>query len=337
MSTLQTNRVQYFDTFRGIGILLMVMGHIGFGMSFSQYIHTFHMPMFFFVSGYFYKSGKYKFWKYLGHESRTLLIPYTVFVILCQILHYLYTHEWSCSYFVKSLLSSNHNRVDVEGALWFLLCLFSAKIIFFFIQELVKNEYLRAFIAISATILGQCIPGVKLPLCIDSALSCIGIMYIGYLLKKHETDSLSKKLISLPIFVLVVIQIIQVAATYFNKPVNIRTNYYFVLPLYWISSMCAIIFYVNLSKLLDKTTSFPFIWINSGLKYLGRNSLVYLCLNEIVIFVSLGVVNKILTPGGPIWLDAIRLAIVLLLTMGILAVANELFLRTKLRVLLGKF
>ena len=49
------NRVEWMDVFRGTGIILMIMGHIGFGDHFDIFIHAFHMPMFFFISGFFFK------------------------------------------------------------------------------------------------------------------------------------------------------------------------------------------------------------------------------------------------------------------------------------------
>jgi len=48
-------RVVYIDLFRGVGVLLMILGHLGLGKAFDHYIHAFHMPMFFFVSGFFFK------------------------------------------------------------------------------------------------------------------------------------------------------------------------------------------------------------------------------------------------------------------------------------------
>lgn len=45
----------YMDVFRVCGIILMVMGHIGFDDKFDKFIHAFHMPMFFFISGFFIK------------------------------------------------------------------------------------------------------------------------------------------------------------------------------------------------------------------------------------------------------------------------------------------
>ena len=92
-SKLKT-RIDYFDVLRGIGIVYMVLGHIYLGEVFDKYIHAFHMPIFFFVSGYFYNGDKYKAAKnYLLHEMRTLMVPYTFFVIICQVLHYIYTKE----------------------------------------------------------------------------------------------------------------------------------------------------------------------------------------------------------------------------------------------------
>ena len=96
-------RVEYFDIFRGIGIVFMLMGHVDFGMKFNIYIHAFHMPIFFFVSGYFYNPDKFKSAKeYIIHELKALIVPYTVFVLLCQPLHYLYTHEFDFKYFIIS-------------------------------------------------------------------------------------------------------------------------------------------------------------------------------------------------------------------------------------------
>lgn len=49
-------RLDYVDAFRGLGIIAMVMGHIGFGEIFDHFIHAFNMPMFFFISGFFYRT-----------------------------------------------------------------------------------------------------------------------------------------------------------------------------------------------------------------------------------------------------------------------------------------
>lgn len=49
-----SSRIEYIDIFRAFGIILMIMGHVKFGSIFNKWIHAFHMPMFFFISGWFY-------------------------------------------------------------------------------------------------------------------------------------------------------------------------------------------------------------------------------------------------------------------------------------------
>ena len=65
-----TNRIEYIDYYRAIGIVMMVMGHIGFGATFDKFIHAFHMPMFFFVSGFLYKRTDSKIYDLIN------VIPY---------------------------------------------------------------------------------------------------------------------------------------------------------------------------------------------------------------------------------------------------------------------
>jgi fucose 4-O-acetylase-like acetyltransferase len=59
MNNQNINRLDYIDRFRGIAIILVVMGHIiqyniinGQNTSLYSIIYSFHMPLFFFISGY---------------------------------------------------------------------------------------------------------------------------------------------------------------------------------------------------------------------------------------------------------------------------------------------
>lgn len=60
---MNTNRITFIDSLKGLTILLVVMGHItekAIGLSdtpFNEFYASFHMPMFIFLSGLFaYKS-----------------------------------------------------------------------------------------------------------------------------------------------------------------------------------------------------------------------------------------------------------------------------------------
>lgn len=50
-------RVKYIDFYRGIGMLLVIAGHIYTNALFGKMIHVFHVPMWFFISGYLQSSN----------------------------------------------------------------------------------------------------------------------------------------------------------------------------------------------------------------------------------------------------------------------------------------
>ncbi len=51
---------KWIDVTKGIGILLVILGHNNFDQSFLTVIHTFNMPLFFFITGYLFHYKKYK-------------------------------------------------------------------------------------------------------------------------------------------------------------------------------------------------------------------------------------------------------------------------------------
>ena len=103
---IANNRVDYLDIARCIGIILMVMGHIGFKKKFTYFIHGFHMPMFFIISGYLFTLKHQEdlpFKEYLIKKFKSLIIPYISFGIfhLC----YVSIFKTFSIIYVKSLLS----------------------------------------------------------------------------------------------------------------------------------------------------------------------------------------------------------------------------------------
>ena len=64
-----------FDILKGIGILLMVLGHYFTSESIIRvYIYSFHMPLFMLISGYFYKPKEVMI--QVRRDVRSLIVPY---------------------------------------------------------------------------------------------------------------------------------------------------------------------------------------------------------------------------------------------------------------------
>ncbi|MBR4448483.1 acyltransferase family protein [Methanobrevibacter sp.] len=87
MNAVKSGRINKFDNLKGLAIFLMVLGHltlfrgndfIGFVRNF---VFLFHLPVFFFVAGYFSKVGPDEPIK----AFKRLFIPYIVFCVIWEI------------------------------------------------------------------------------------------------------------------------------------------------------------------------------------------------------------------------------------------------------------
>ena len=80
---MNKQRENWVDIVKGIGIILVVMGHAGCPVLPHGIIYSFHMPLFFFLSGLFINRQCEKdFCTYVKKNFRSLLLPYFYFNIL---------------------------------------------------------------------------------------------------------------------------------------------------------------------------------------------------------------------------------------------------------------
>lgn len=72
-------RNQVFQYLEAIGILMVIDDHTGTNIGIMSGIfpyNSFYMPMFVFISGYFYKDTPV--WNNITHKAKHLLIPYLI-------------------------------------------------------------------------------------------------------------------------------------------------------------------------------------------------------------------------------------------------------------------
>ena len=81
-------RDESIDIIKGIGILLVVLGHSGCPQVLSQVIYSFHMPLFFIASGIFF-SGKYLHNKkeYAKKKIKSLYLPFVQWSVVFLLFH----------------------------------------------------------------------------------------------------------------------------------------------------------------------------------------------------------------------------------------------------------
>ena len=76
-------RIRYFDIAKGIGMVLVVLSHTcPMGIGIQGFCESFHMPMFFFISGYFFSLDKYSLKDFFKRRFLQLVLPLVSFSIL---------------------------------------------------------------------------------------------------------------------------------------------------------------------------------------------------------------------------------------------------------------
>lgn len=210
-------RIEEFDIAKGIAILCVILGHLGI-YNINRVVFTFHMPIFFLISGYFI-SIRYSFEEFQRRKIKGILWPYlfTCFLICIlsipvnYFLHQDILHnmlKWVCGSFygagIPDVPIIFKNYSPFIGALWFLLAFFWGALITRKIIDVSKNDMQSMFIVSILFYIGwKTSESIWLPFDIQAGLTSTLFILIGYLAKKHEIFSCktSKLLILLLIFI----------------------------------------------------------------------------------------------------------------------------------------
>ena len=186
----RTGRLDWIDVLKGLGIAAVVWGHSGSPYGYLMFL--FHMPLFFFISGYLYKPRTDRSWlKNTVGKARHLLVPYLFYLcfITVPILalavrarHPLATAvDWQALFWGGSLLSGAY------GTFWFVTCLLVVQATYDLLQRQIRSVWLKVLIFSGFYLLAywesRYHEGVFVPWNVDVALYAIGFYAMGHLFK----------------------------------------------------------------------------------------------------------------------------------------------------------
>ncbi len=141
------NRIKYLDLARGIGILLVILGHISMiSNDLRIYIVSFHIPLFFVVSGLLtgiseHKNGEKNLKAVIDNKKRTILLPYFIFSILDILIYIVYYLLTGRDGGFPTVLSDVIQTITFYGfsVLWFLPALFGAEVLFLLLRRFFRR------------------------------------------------------------------------------------------------------------------------------------------------------------------------------------------------------
>lgn len=190
---MDMRRIHWIDIARGFFIIAIVLGHVFNTGYIRNWLFSFHVPAFFFLSGFCFKYEK-NAGKYIAKKVKTIVIPYIVFSIISIAIFYVASLlipniqsivDCDITDNVRVMLYGN-SKPDVmkyNSPLWFLPCLFCVTLLAYGVERLTYKcalmvRYVAMLLSIVVCVILNSNESLAFPWHLETALS----MLVWYLL-----------------------------------------------------------------------------------------------------------------------------------------------------------
>ena len=283
-----------FDYLKGIGILLMMVCHlVG---EHNQIVYSFHMPLFFFLAGYFAKTQypPQQNYSQLKKDAKRLILPFVVTMLMLCLwggVQAVMKHDWMLSLrYPLSLLWASGDAIRSEkygliyaGPMWFLIALFWIREIFYYgagwILSKTKGDEARGdkivvgvsiLISVGAMLLHPLVQ--PLPFCLFQGFAAIEFYAIGWYAHRHK----------IPMWVKVLCIVCWPLAIMWGG-LELESCVYVCYPLDVLGACGAVLVLYQLcdwvSKGIQKLFPAAYTTHQTFLQWIGINSLAILCMH----------------------------------------------------------
>jgi fucose 4-O-acetylase-like acetyltransferase len=180
------------DISKGIGIYLVVLGHCNVGRRMHLIIYLFHMPLFFFLSGYLHRI-RTGYADFARKKAIHLLVPYISFLVFLYPIDIwrALKHHQSIPSELFAAIWGGYKLQHFLGIFWFLPCLFLTQQAMNFLLSKFKLGTVSALVALCATLAylnSYIVPSFQLPLDAQIVLGSVPFFFLGYLTSKKTEN-----------------------------------------------------------------------------------------------------------------------------------------------------
>lgn len=332
-TNLNNTRIKWIDMAKGYGIILVLIGHLNIPII-TPLIYTFHIPLFFFLSGYVLNAD-YVFKNFLSKKIQKIIIPYFSLIIPMIFANLLFEYGSPFSFDNLQIETSQFFIQERHTTIWFLSCLFVLNILIYPIIKIpnIRIQYgLVFFISIMGLLLWR--TGINtLPWNCDVAFVVLPFMYSGYILK---TKGAIKKINIFNwhyafFFFLITCLCGFINYRYTGWRVDLYYSLYEIEPLSYINSFVGIMTMIIVSKITK----------NSAIRYIGHNSILYFAWHQTILFPSINYLYEVLGLvqvdlfSQEVWMF-IMFTTTIILTIAVITLLNELISHSILKFIIGK-
>lgn len=298
---INNSRIYWIDICKAYGIILVFYGHLWLSSSMqnndallqNKLIYSFHLPLFFILSGFFAKINIPGFGIFLKNKIFTRLVPVIVFNVLlfvCEIPLSIINHTFSTKYYLEQLSNLIRGQASLNVPTWFLVCLFTTELIHFYISRKITKQKDQLIVIIGSYILGIIVTRKILLVSnitgiapnfwyIHESLVAYSFFLLGFVLNQSRILENIKQS-PVKYLYLILTTVVLLATFNLNNGVFGRDSGFTVVLM--VNSMHGHPFWFLVTALAG---SFALIFLalvtpsNRILRFLGENTLVLLCLN----------------------------------------------------------
>lgn len=329
-------KFEFIDYSKGVGIILVILGHIGFGVKF---IYTFHMPLFFLLSGFLMTNINEKNFKnFVTGKLRSVIVPYYIFSLLSYVWWGVFerrfrSQEVSPTEALKDIFLPTMDSMFIYNVvLWFLVTLFFSYIfVFLLIKYFYRNVYIGLAVSFS---LFLTFAHLNAPKIFEMGIVLSGaqlFMTLGHFLRPFiikKMDEAMKASVIFNITNCIFLVIFTYSLSNINNGVNMMSNSYGVYHLFILGGLSGSFLVFYFSVICIKLR-FRF------LKFFGVNSLALMCLHEPIKRITVVLVSKIMRVSN----DFVRINFfpsIIVLLIVLLISSLYIFLINKIELKLSK-
>lgn len=306
----RVERLSWLDILKGIGIILVAIGHIYSNRTVFNWLYSFHMPLFFLAAGWVYKEKTVI--TDIKRRIQTIVVPYFSFGLLVLLYWQVIERRFRDldMSFMDSLLglfTGCYDNLDFNVHLWFLPCFFVTVVLFNILVNLGDRKIAYVISALMSLIY-VVFPMPELFWGLNRVFKYIGFYAVGVFLARRETKIVDRKI------GVGVAAIVLLAVNFFLSLHNLTTGV-----MWFVTALIGVAALILISQLINE---------NKILQYFGRISLIVLCIHGPVYRIVVKIVSILLHMGTDAVRENFLLAmIVVAATMCICSVAYEVAVR----------